>query len=384
MSDFKYSVVVSGLLCSAFAQGATVNDDAFFDYLNTVICDVPQGDLIATCAAAGETIGGSGETLSQTGNTGTQGANELAAREKLQLPTSEAEETAASTRLDFSGWGLFSSVDYRDLQRDETVFESGYDGRSLLLTVGADYRLAPQLLIAAAISVQDSDLDMNSAAGSVSTESREWVTFASYQFTQSIYVDGYVGALSQDNETQRNVRFGLIQNTAEAEFDSEKQQWGVGSGYQFSSGALALDLALRYDASELDIDAYRESGGDSIENLNLAYAEQSVESETLTLSLLAAYSVSLRQGVLIPYLKTEMIREQEDDARTVQAHLVVAPDEPAFTIITDAADAHYGIVGAGVQMILPAGFMFYLDAESLIRHDYLESWKISTGIRLEL
>lgn len=90
------------------------------------------------------------------------------------------------------------------------------------------------------------------------------------------------------------------------------------------------------------------------------------------------------RGVLIPYLKTEMIREQEDDARTVQAHLVVAPDEPAFTIITDAADAHYGIVGAGVQMILPAGFMFYLDAESLIRHDYLESWEISTGIRLEL
>ncbi|MEE2733697.1 MAG: autotransporter outer membrane beta-barrel domain-containing protein [Pseudomonadota bacterium] len=363
---------------------ATTNDDAFFDYLNTVICDAPEGDLVATCAAAGETVGGSGETLSQTGNTGTQGANELAARERLQLPGTENEDSEAVARMEFNGLGMFGGIDYRNLERSNTDAETGYDGSAWLASVGLDYRLSERLLAGGAFSWQETDLDMNTDAGKVSTESQEWVAFASYQLSPSFYLDGYLGWLQQENDTDRNVRFGLIRNTARARFDSEKTQWGLGAGYQMNLQALALDLALRYEGSELDIDAYEETGGDPIENLNLAYARQTVDSETLTLALFAAYSLGLQQGVLVPYFKSEITREQEDDARTVQTHLVVAPDAPAFTIITDAPDDLYGVVGAGVQMIVPGGLMFYLDAESLVSHEYLDSWKISSGIRMEL
>lgn len=363
---------------------ATTNDDAFFDYLNNVICDAPQGNLVATCAAAGETVGGSGETLSQTGNTGTQGANELAAREKVQRPATDTEESDASTRLEFNGLGLFGGIDYRNLERSNTAAETGYDGSAWLVNLGLDYRINNQFLVGAAFSWQETDLDMNAGAGAVNTESQEWVAFASYQLSTSWYVDGYLGLLQQENDTDRNVAFGLIQNTAKANFDSEKVQWGVGSGYQLSYQSLALDVSLRYEVSELDIDAYEESGGDPIENLNLAYDQQTVDSETITLGLLGSYNIGLQQGVLIPFFKAEFTTEQEDDARSVQTHLVVAPDEPAFTINTDAPDDVYGVLGAGVQMIVPGGLMFFLSGESLVSHEYLDTWKISSGIRMEL
>lgn len=366
------------------AHSATSNDDAFFDYLNNVVCDNPQGTLVATCAAASETVGGSGQTLSQTGNTGTLGANELAAREKLKLPAAEAEEESAGARLELSGWGLFTGIDYRNLQRDDTTMETGYDGSSLQLTLGADYRFSPRLLLGGVVSLQDADLDMNADAGSVNTESQEWVAFANYQVVDGLSVDAYVGTLLQQNDTDRNVSFGLIQNTAKASFDSEKLQWGLGSNYQLAFNALALDMGLRYEVSKLTIDAYEERGGDPILNLNLSYEEQTVDSETLTATLLASYNIGLDRGVLIPFVKLEATNEMKDSARGVRTHLVEAPDEPAFVITTDAPDDTYGVVGAGVQMILPGGLMVYVDAESLVAHDYLNTWKLSSGIRIEL
>lgn len=41
--------------------------------------------------------------------------------------------------------------------------------------------------------------------------------------------------------------------------------------------------------------------------------------------------------------RAAVIREREDDERRVQPQLVVAADEPGFTIITDAPDARYAV-----------------------------------------
>jgi len=92
------------LLCLLIptALSATENDDAFRDYINNVICLNPQGDLVITCNAATTTIGGNGSTLSQTGNTGTQGSNDLSARNQVDQAVSGDAE---AIRIQQQRWG---------------------------------------------------------------------------------------------------------------------------------------------------------------------------------------------------------------------------------------------------------------------------------------
>lgn len=373
--------VVSTLSMGA---GAKSNDKAFFDYINNVICDNPQGNLIVTCNAATTTIGGSGTTLSQTSNTGTQGASELSATDQLNRSKTSDKDSETNTRIEFDQFGLFANAQYRNLDRDDTELENGYDGSGKVITAGADFSVNKSLLFGAAFSEGDSKLNFNNAAGAAKTELSEWLIFGNYQMTDAIYIDGYFGESEQENESKRAVDFGLIQYNARSDFDTEQSQWGLGVGHSTNIDQLAFDVALRYASSSADIDAYEEEGGKQLENLNLVYEKQTIDSDTLSLAFNIAANIGLESGVVVSYIRGEIIRELEDDAREITAHLALAPDEEAFVVRTDKPDSGYGIVGGGVQMIVPGGMMFFLDLETLASHDYLNTWRATTGIRMEL
>lgn len=367
-------------LASAPLQ-ANQNDEAFKDYVNNEICASPGTvDLALTCSLAATTVGGSGSTLPQTGNTGTQGSDDLSARER----TDKTQGSTAETRFQLQQWALFSSVDYRNLERDATDLENGFDGDAVVVTAGADFRYSPTLLMGMVLSYGDSDLDFLQESGGMSSERYEGIAFAHYQLQESLYVDGYLGLTQQSNSMTRAVSFGLIQYDASSDYDADSQQWGVGAGYVMPVGSTVVDVALRYDASRLQVDAYEETGGTDIENLNLRYDAQTIDSSTITLSLYSAFNVSLSSGVLVPYVYGDLVREFEDDARRVSSTLVVAPDEEAFVMITDAPDDLYGKAGAGVQLVAPGGLMFFVDGQSLLGHEYLSAWQLSAGFRLEL
>ena len=359
---------------------ATLNDEAFRDYVNNVVCDSPQGvNLQLTCDAAAVTIGGSGNTLSQTGNTGTQGANELSSRERnpQQAAVSEAE------RRQFANIGVFSSLDYHNIERDTTEVESGYEGDALVWTLGADYRLSPRWLLGTSLAYGDTDLDYAQNAGATDTERLEWLLFASHQLTDAFYIDAYAGWSQQSSDTVRTVAFGLIQYDAASDVDADGVQWGVATGYGFQLGGAVVDLALRYDEHRTDVDAYEERGGTDILNLNLRYEGQTIDSRTVTLSVLAAYNLSVAGGVLVPYASGELVSEREDAGREVNSQLLVAPDEVPFVVQVEAPDDQYGRVGGGVQFIAPGGVMGFVALESLVSHDYLDVWRTVVGVRGE-
>ncbi|MCP5014556.1 MAG: autotransporter outer membrane beta-barrel domain-containing protein [Ketobacter sp.] len=375
--------VSATLLCLLLPAAllATENDDAFRDYINNVICLNPQGDLVVTCNAATITIGGSGSTLSQTGNTGTQGSNDLSARNQVDQAVSGDAE---AIRIQQQRWGVFSNIEYRNLDRDLTAIENGFDGSSVVVTVGADYRVSSAMLVGFAGSYGDTDIEFNGDSGGVDSERYEWIAFANYQLNDALYVDGYAGLTQRSNDMTRSVRFGQIQYDAQGDFDSDADQWGLGAGYQFSAGPIALDVALRYDSGSVDVEAYEEAGGDVIENLNLRYEAQTIDSRTVTLALYSVFNVSLQSGVMAPYVRAEAVSEHEDEAREISSHLVVAPDAEAFVVRTDTPDDLYGTVGMGVQFVAPGGLMLYIDAASLVAHDFLNTWSLSSGFRLEL
>ena len=376
-------VVVAAVLISP-SLWANQNDDAFKDYVNNVICNNPQGDLVITCNAASTTVGGSGNTLPQTANISAQGVNELSSREstnKAKL-SQQSEEDAA--RVQMQRWGVFGGIDYRNLDRDDTTIETGYDGRTVVLTVGADYRLTRDLLAGTALSYADTRMNFSGRSATMDVTGYEWVAFANYQFSDWLYMDGYLGTTQQKNDGSRAVSFGLIQYDAQTDFDSDNTQWGLGMGTQTAFNNLALDVSLRFDSSRVKVDAYTEKGGDSIENLNLRYDSQTIDSNQVKLAINSALNLSLQNGVMAPYVRAEVINELETDARAITSHLVLAPDEPAFVATTDKPDDLYGRIAMGVQYLKAGGVMLYLDAEGLVGHAFLNNWGLSSGFRLEL
>lgn len=373
----KTVVFALPVLCWPGLLLATENDDAFQDYINEVICDSPEGNLIITCEAATNTTGGSGETLPQIGNTGMQGASEISAREQVSALGGELSKA-------FENWAVFSTVEHHNIDRDQTNLENGFGGDAFTLTAGADYLLNQRWLLGGSLSKKEAKVDMNGQTGDLETESLEWILFVDYRVSDSLSVDGYLGRVNQNSESTRAVEFGLIQYDAMADYDSTNEQWGVGVNYAFHQDQWSFSSSLSAQYNELTVDAYSEQGGDSIENLNLQFDEQVIESNKITLGLQSGYTQSLKQGVLIPYGNLELIYEMENDQRRIDSRLVVAPDAEAFTIVTDAADEFYGRIGAGIQYILPGGIMLFGDASGLVAHDYFSTWKVAAGFRLEL
>lgn len=183
--------------------------------------------------------------------------------------------------------------------------------------------------------------------------------FANFQWFDSVYVDGYIGEAYQTNDTTRSVNFEQIQYQSNAEYDIDSTQWGAAIGHTSSIQSLMVDVALQYKSTNADVEAYQESGGESDVNLNMIYRGQSIDSETVSLSVNAAINISFSAGVLVPYCQIEMMNEREDESRRISANLVLAPNEEPFVVSTDAPDANYGRVSTGLQFVMPQGVAVY-------------------------
>ncbi|MFN9926628.1 MAG: hypothetical protein ACK53I_06790, partial [Phenylobacterium sp.] len=73
----------------------------------------------------------------------------------------------------------------------------------------------------------------------------------------------------------------------------------------------------------------------------------------------------------------------KDDPRTITTSLALAPNGGVFQVRTDAPDRNAWNLGAGVLVILPNGWMPYLDVEVLEGYSDLRRERISAGLRVE-
>lgn len=280
----------------------------------------------------------------------------------------------------FDKWGAFAVARYTESDREQTIRENGYDSELRGLTLGIDYRLSDSLVAGLALGVETDEVDFDSGAGTLDTESWAATVYANYIPVDNTYFDVYLGFAKLDYETRRATAIGTsLSGTAKGDTNGDQILAGVAAGYTWISGAWSLTPYLGIDYSKTDIDGYTET--DDL-NLALSYNSQRIKSVTSQLGITANYTTSMPWGVLIPYGRLEWAHEYKDDSRRIPSSLALDSGS-VVTVQTDNPDRDYLRLAIGAQAVMTHGVQAFIEYERLESHDYLDTWTVTGSLRVE-
>jgi uncharacterized protein with beta-barrel porin domain len=88
--------------------------------------------------------------------------------------------------------------------------------------------------------------------------------------------------------------------------------------------------------------------------------------------------------VLVPYANAEYIHEFDHDGARGRSSFIQDTGNTPLSLEGNDADRDYGIVGAGVSLVRPNGWMAFLDAEARVGDSDFERYILTLGFRKEL
>lgn len=406
------------LLISGGAQAQDADYQNFF----TNICTGgnASGNLATLCGvtpAGGGNISGDSESSLNPAQTLT-GANYALARAKAQTKKSQehAEElrkearggpaagyaSGAENGFEFGGFSLLVNARGESFERDRDASdeELGYDGGSGTLEIGLDYRYSDRLVVGGLIGYQRTESEFDADApgnnftptgdqGGADVDNVSLTLFASYNVTDAFYVDGTLGAGISDYEFRRNAIFQestrtVAQTTMRARGDTEGTEYSasLGAGYDFYREAWSFGPYVRLNYSHSTVDGYTET--DSA-NTGLAMRIGDIDRTSITsvVGLQGSYAISTDFGVVVPQGRVEYEHEFDNDATTVSQSFVQDTGGTTFSLRGDSPDRNYFNVGASVVLILPNGWIPFIDYEQLVGYEDLQRRRLTAGLRVE-
>ena len=198
------------------------------------------------------------------------------------------------------------------------------------------------------------------------------VADASYDARRNItYVDG----------------FGLVAEEAQGDTSGLTWSGGTSIGYDFLVGGLTVSPTAGAFYIDASIDGFTETGATGI---NLVYDDQDFQSLTGMLGLRLTYAWNLSWGVLLPHLRTDFVREFEDDVEVFGVRFAADPfadasnnPTPPILVRTENPDTSYWRLAAGFSAQFPYGVSGYVEYQRLEGYDRIEFQDVSLGLRVQ-
>ena len=298
------------------------------------------------------------------------------------------KQGAAGDILSGERLGFFSSGKLTEIDRKDTVLETGYDSDVLGFTVGMDYIFSEKFVAGLAVGYSDTDLDYNGNVGSSDYESVSVLTYANFSVNDDFSIDGYLGWTGIDYDLTRNISYAItpccnqsippVNTVANADATANKILAGLNFSYSLSYDALKVTPLIKLDYSGSFIDSYAESGGDG---LALRYQDQNIQSFKSTLGFDTSYAVSVPWGVILPRVKAGYVHEFLDQRRTIHASFVQDATNYDLQFSTDKPDRDYFVIGGGISAVLTHSVQLFVDYQRVEGHRYFNSYTVSGGVR---
>lgn len=279
-----------------------------------------------------------------------------------------------------NGVGSFGSV-------DSTPREAGFDYHSVGMTAGADYRFTDTLIAGAAFSYLNSEADIVSHLGEVTSNGYGLSLYGTY-YVGAFYFDLLGGFTYRSYDSTRNIVYGptpgftgtAVDRTATGDTSGWQYTFNGGTGYDFQVAGSTLTPYFRVEYLHLAINGYTESGA---AGLNLQVQSQTVESLLTILGGRVAHAFSTSFGVLVPQIHLEWRHESLNDARSIKAQFANDPFNQVFKAATDNPDRDYFAVGAGITSQFRKGMAAFLDFEAVVGLANVTSYNFTAGMRIE-
>ncbi len=259
-----------------------------------------------------------GDYLWQRGRTG-GGLNlagfDLAGR---QLAAT-AQEAAVGLDPSARRFGAFASGRVVDGNEDRTENETEHDLTVIALTVGADYAVTEEVVVAFAVGTAQEEDDFNDG-GSLEAQSYTYALYGTATPIENTHIDVAFAYTTTDFEFERRVP--TIGGTANSDASGEQFGAQLRGGHDFGFGSVTVTPYGQIRYIDAQIDSFAERGAGI---LSLTVDNQDVESLTTRLGVDAAIGFALGAMTLTTSGGLAFEHEFDEDARTIDASFAGAP-----------------------------------------------------------
>jgi outer membrane autotransporter protein len=412
--------VAAGIAAVVLAAPASaqVADPVYQGFL-TQVCTGggAMGNLAVLCGVAGGNgnVSGDSEVSLDPGQTLIAADVALARAQALAKATERRLEglrdeaagkpgaAAAAPAARFGNLSLFVNGQYEWFEQRRTPARSderSFDGDVLRGTFGFDYRASPQGVLGMTFGFARTDSTITAdAAGrnfvpqadAGGTEARNYsvTLFGSYNITPQLFVDGSFGLGRTDYELRRNSIFQettrVVPQTnvnASANTSGRETTATLGVGYDLNFGAWSVGPYVRGRYTRSRVEGYTETDL-SGSGLALIVSDTTSTSLTSVVGARVSYPISTSFGVIVPQARAEFEHEFRDNPRTTTSRFLLDGAGPSFGVTTDGPDRNYFNLGAGAVLILPNGWMPFIDVEGLVGYSDYDRVRVTAGLRVE-
>lgn len=401
------ALLSAGLMSSVAAHAVNPEfQDFFFD-----VCANPTGTLANRCAetqdGAGNVSGDSESSLNPSQTLSSANASRSNARARARLVREPAErepETAAPDRLELGPLSLLLNGRVISEEFDRQVAEDserGHDLDTRGLQVGFDYRLSERWLLGAWLAWETSSLDFVAeqagrnftparSAGAVEQDAIGATVFASSRLGTQGYLDLGAGLLDIDYEIERNSVFqesarSVPQTDVRTRGETDGREYWAAAviGYGLHRGAWNFNPYAGAVYSRTRVDGYRER---DLNDSGLAMAFDGMTSKSLLAQAGVRVSLAVsRPGyVLIPQFGIEYLQELESESPSTTAGFQLDAAGNRLRLTGDDRDEGFFDIGAGLVLLLPNGWMPYIEYQTTQGYRDLDRQRIAIGLRMEL
>jgi outer membrane lipase/esterase len=313
----------------------------------------------------------------------------------------------ASSDLDspFARLGVFVQGQFNIGDKDDSDLESGFDFDSLGGMFGVDYRFRDDLIAGLSVSYYESNVDFTGGTSELDGSALGASIYGSFFPTSALYVDFVGGMAWSEYDQTRTVGYTFTSGDRYStdlagSSDGTQAFVGVSTGYEFRLGGISIIPNIKTYYLDGSIDAYDErarntSAGSCAPDCSawdIEIGKQLLKSFTLSGGVQVACAWSGKWGVLRPYLRTDLVREFEDDGQQVIARLLndnqitgaIGSQTAPITITTEQADTDYIVWGSGVSLQLALGVASFFDYQRLEGYDGLTVASYTLGLRYEI
>jgi len=278
-------------------------------------------------------------------------------------------------------WDWYISGKVGGGEQNETDFESGFEFDTNNITTGADMRLGNLATVGAALGYSTAEMDINNNAGGMEIDGLSATLYGSYYPSDNTYFDAILNVGTNSFKMDRRIIFGMTDVTANSDADSTSFALSIGGGYDYViSGGLTASFSGRFDYIDTAIDGYAESDGGGYE---VVIQGQDISQLLSSVSAQLSYATSLSWGVLLPHVNVSWLHQFDDKANKVEGYFLADSSQTLFSFDANTPDSDYFVTALGASAIFAGGKSAFIQYETSLAQENLETWNVSAGLRLE-
>jgi outer membrane autotransporter protein len=287
-----------------------------------------------------------GDESGDSENAASQFLIQLASSGSTDLSGLGATDATAGSRDGYNWW---SSGTMNWGSRDESGDSQNQGFSSIGISIGVDHWFSRRFAAGLGVGFGNSDSDIGDKGAGTNADARSIAAYVSYQQSSDLHIDGVLGLGSLDFDVKR---YDVVSDAiAESSRDGSQLFASLSMAYDWSNNDVTLWPYARVDLSNTTLDSVTESGAG---NYNLAYDEESYDSNRLSFGLLAEAPHVTNFGWVTPRVRLELQIEDEGDRDADVSYASVTGGQ-TFTINSQEVDDNKVLLGIGSDFNLRNG-----------------------------